>query len=311
MLPIALAVVAAAGMGVFLLFERDMRRARRRLAGRSQVINTTFGALEYASAGDGEPVLAIHGAGGGFDQGLEMTGVLTSHGWRLIAPSRFGYLRSSNPATTTPAVQADAYAELLHSIAVRKAVVVGISAAAWSALQFAIRHPDLCRALVLLVPAAPLPKGTAIHGGLITRIIFASDFATWLALKLVLPSSGRMRALMLGTPTDVLSAASAREKLRVRDILVHLLPIRVRSAGMQIDIYSAAEAKPYTLDKITCPVLAISAQDDAFGTAARAKEIAAIVPNGTNVIFPSGGHTLTGRQTEVLRDVLSFLSTNR
>jgi len=46
-----------------------------------------------------------------------------------------------------------------------KVVVVGISAGAWSSLQFAIRHPDRCRALVLLVPANYLPAGTAIHGG--------------------------------------------------------------------------------------------------------------------------------------------------
>jgi pimeloyl-ACP methyl ester carboxylesterase len=49
-------------------------------------------------------------------------------------------------------------------------------AGAWSALQFAIRHPDRCRALVLPVPADYLPAGTSIHGDAGARAIFKSDF---------------------------------------------------------------------------------------------------------------------------------------
>jgi 2-hydroxy-6-oxonona-2,4-dienedioate hydrolase len=47
-----------------------MSAARERLAGRSTTIVTSFGTLEYSVMGEGEPMLTIHGAGGGFDQGL-------------------------------------------------------------------------------------------------------------------------------------------------------------------------------------------------------------------------------------------------
>ena len=53
-------------------------------------IETSFGTLEYAVKGEGEPILVVHGAGGGFDQALNMTGAMAGHGYRLIAPSRFG-----------------------------------------------------------------------------------------------------------------------------------------------------------------------------------------------------------------------------
>ena len=60
---------------------------------------TSFAIMEYAQIGTGEPILVVHGAAGGFDQALDMAGPLAEHGYRLIAPSRFGYLRSGMPHT--------------------------------------------------------------------------------------------------------------------------------------------------------------------------------------------------------------------
>jgi len=155
---VILAVLAVAA-GVYAVFARDLRAARARLAGRSKTVETSFGTLEYAVMGEGAPVLIVHGAEGGFDQGIDTTGALAGRGYRLIAPSRFGYLRSTLPGNPTAAMQADAYAQLLDRLGIDKVAVVGISAGAWSSLQFAIRHPERCRALVLLGPADYLPAG--------------------------------------------------------------------------------------------------------------------------------------------------------
>jgi pimeloyl-ACP methyl ester carboxylesterase len=306
-------IVAAAVTGfvcaaVAALFKLDMWRAKRRLANRSKLMPTTFGAVEYATAGSGEPVLALHGAGGGFDQGLEMTAPLAKHGYRIIAPSRFGYLRSSLPRRASPATQADAYAQLLDRLAVRKAVVVGISAGSWSALQFAIRHPARCRALVLIVPAPPLPKSAKLFGPMLTRLMFGSDFGAWVLVRTMSLVPGFLSQQLLGTPASVLDGASADEKDRIRQIVLHLMPAAARSPGMQLDIRAAAGAEHYPLDKISCPLLAISASDDSFGTAARAKEIAAAVRHGTSVVFASGGHGLVDRQAEGTDAILSFLA---
>jgi len=59
--------------------------------------------------------------------------------------------------------------------------------------------------------------------------------------------------------------------------------------------------------KIACPVLTISAEDDRFGTATRAKYIAASVPDGRAIIFPTGGHALVGHYADALREITSFL----
>jgi len=300
-----LATVAAAIAAAFAAFTRDLASARARIAGRSKTVKTSFGVIEYAVAGDGCPLLAVHGAGGGFDQGLDMIGALAGEGFRLIAPSRFGYLRSSLPTNATPAMQADAYAQLLDHLGIDRVFAVAISAGAWSALQFAIRHPDRCRALVLLVPADHLPEGTTIHGGALVRAIFNADLAAWTAVRLAPVAA--LGPLILGTDREILRAAAPDEKARVRKVLEHLLPVRPRRAGMQLDVQTAAARAPSPIETIACPVLAIGAEDDRFGAARRAKSIAAGVRNGRAVVFATGGHALVGRTDEALREITSFL----
>jgi 2-hydroxy-6-oxonona-2,4-dienedioate hydrolase len=123
----------------------------------SRLVATRFGALELADAGEGPPVLMLHGTGGGFDQALAMGGPLLGHGFRLIGPSRFGYLRTPMPADASPAAEADAMADLLDALGLDRVAVVGGSAGAIPALAFALGHPDRCAALVALVPALPAP----------------------------------------------------------------------------------------------------------------------------------------------------------
>ena len=304
---LVLAVLIVTAAGVYILFARDLSLARARLAGQSETMQTSVGTLEYSVRGAGEPILAIHGAGGGFDQAIDMTGALVDHEYRLIAPSRFGYLRSSLPADLTVAMQADAYAELLDHLGIDQVVVVGISAGAWSSMQFAIRYPQRCRALVLIVPADYLPAGTAVHGGAFVTAMISSDFFAWAALRLMSIVPGAMSGAMLGTAPAVVRSADAGEKARVGQLLDHLLPVSPRYEGMQFDIHTAAMREPYSIEKIACPVLTISAEDDRFGTAARARYIAHSVAHGRALIFPSGGHALVARYAQAMRESVAFI----
>lgn len=297
----------AASVTAYVLYARDLAAAQERLVGRSQMIETRFGTLEYADIGAGQPILVIHGAAGGFDQGLDMTGALAERRFRLIAPSRFGYLRSAMPRNATVAMQADAYVELLNRLGVTKVVLAGISAGAWSALEFAIRHPERVQALVLLVPADYLPVGTSIHGGAIVRAIFNSDFVAWVALKLMPMLPGGITRMMLGTDSAVIRAAVPSEKLRVEQVLEHLLPVSDRRAGMNFDVRTASTRASYALEKIACPVLIISSEDDRFGTAARARWIAARVRKAKVLIFATGGHALVGHYADALNESVVFI----
>ena len=296
---------------LYFLYVQDIAKARALVAGQSQTIETRFGKLEYAETGKGEPVLSIHGSGGGFDQGLGMTGRLAD-GYRLIAPSRFGYLRSSYPSNPTVAMQADAFAELLDKLGVKDAIVFGGSAGALSATEFAVRYPDRCRALVLLVPAAYAPTRKPNTGGadsplaqFLIEAMLSSDFVFWMGTRFF-PDT--MTKTILATDPALVRAADANEQARVRAVLDHILPVSTRAQGLLFDGRTAGAPGPQALEQITCPVLTISAKDDFYGTADPAEFIAGHVRNGRAVVYPTGGHLWVGHEDDVWHEIRAFLT---
>ncbi len=142
-------------------YHQSLVAARNRLdaAPRHSVHSTRSGAIEYADHGDGAPVLVSHPLLGGFDIGINTGRAYIGGGFRLIAPSRFGYLGSTLPAGATPAGQADAFAELLDVLDLDTVPVFGYSAGGPAAIQLALRHPQRVAALVLLASALPGPAG--------------------------------------------------------------------------------------------------------------------------------------------------------
>ena len=73
-------------------YRRDLHAARARLAEVDRrVVPTSWGAVEFAERGSGEPVLVLHGIFHGCDGGLLSVRDLCPDR-RVIAPSRFGYL---------------------------------------------------------------------------------------------------------------------------------------------------------------------------------------------------------------------------
>src|SRR5919206_558169 len=132
-----------------------------RLVAGSQVIQTARGPVEYATRGEGPPVLLVNATAGGYDQALLLGEMFVGDGFRQIAPSRPGYLRTPQAADPTAAGQADVLAALLDALGVRRAAVVGMSAGGPVAMQFALRHPERTSALVLLSTAAYAPSAQA------------------------------------------------------------------------------------------------------------------------------------------------------
>ena len=108
------------------------------------------GPVEYASLGDGPTVLALHGAMGGYDQGLILARTIGAPGYRFVAVSRPGYLGTPLSAGGTPEEQADLCADLLDALGGSRAAVMAVSGGGPCALQFALRHRDRCWGLVLV-----------------------------------------------------------------------------------------------------------------------------------------------------------------
>ena len=118
------------------------------------VIDTRRGAIEYASFGSGPAVLCLHGAMGGYDQGLLLARTTGGPGYRYVGPSRPGYLGTPLARGRSPEEQADLYASLLDALQVAKCGVMAVSGGGPSAIHFALRHRDRCWGLVLVSTCA-------------------------------------------------------------------------------------------------------------------------------------------------------------
>jgi len=308
---IAAGVVAAALALSYAGYRRDIDRAWRRLAMGSRVAATACGPIEYADRGEGPAVLLVHGAGGGFDQGLDLAaGQLEHAGFRLIAPSRFGYLRTPLPADASVMAQARAHACLLDALGVRRAAIMGASAGGPSALQFASLFPERTQAVVLLVPAlfSLDPDRPAQRASPATMFLFDTalrwDYLFWAGSKLARPLFVRG---ILGTPPALVASASAGEQARVSALLEHILPVSPRRAGLLNDARVLSSPTPFDLARVTAPTLAISAADDGYGTFAGARAAAARIRGARFLGYTQGGHLLVGHQAAASAEIVAFL----
>ena len=317
--PLALAALIACGLLALgaawlgLSYRGDMERHRQRLAALgSRMLDTACGAIEVAESGphDGQPLLMIHGSGGGVDQGLLLGADFAARGLRVIAPSRMGYLRTPFAADgdASGERQADQLACLLDALGLARVAVMGVSAGGVPALHFAVRHPQRTAALVLMVPAVHRPDPAVPTPAWALRLLDASlssDLPFWLLSRLA-PDAARR--LVLATPSEVYHAASAEERQRADAMLDAILPVSARRLGLLNDSRLTTNATRVALETIGAPTLCISARDDGYGTYASAEYSAQQIKGARFLGFERGGHMLLGHQQEVVAAVVELIA---
>jgi 2-hydroxy-6-oxonona-2,4-dienedioate hydrolase len=308
---VLLAALGVAAAAIHTRFTRDLALAVDRTAQGSVVIATRCGPIEYQEAGQGVPLLMIHGSGGGHDQGMAFARAFTQHGIRVIAMSRFGYLRTPRPADASPEAQADAHACLLDALGIDKAAVTGASAGAPSALLTAIRHPDRVIALVLVVPIAYKPRTVAESApplsdrfDALLMHLLGSDFLFWAGLHV---ARDQVIRYVLATPPELVAAASAEERARVDAMAESILPVSTRAAGLRDDTGLGKRLGPYPLASVRAPTLVISARDDGFGTYAGAEYTASQIAGAKFLGFETGGHLCVGHDDEVRAQIVELI----
>lgn len=307
---VALALAATGAAWLRSRYLRDLQTAAVAAAAGSRMVATACGPIEVQEAGAGSPLLVIHGSGGGHDQGMAFARPLAAQGLRVIAMSRFGYLRTPRPADASPEAQADAHACLLDALGVERALVIGLSAGAASALQLAIRHPQRVAALALIVPIAHKPATVAdsappvsdARDALLLRWL-GSDFLFWAGLQF---ARDQLLRHVLATPPELVAAAAPDERARVDDLLTRILPVSQRAAGLRDDTRLGKRLGPYPLQAIRAPTLVVSARDDGFGTYAGAQYTASRIAGARFVGFDDGGHLLVGHQAAVHAQLLAL-----
>ncbi|MBP5176849.1 MAG: alpha/beta hydrolase, partial [Treponema sp.] len=121
----------------------------------TRTADLSYGKMSYVDKGSGESViLSVHGIFGGYDQGFETCRDFSSD-YRIISPSRFGYLGSDVSGNGTPSEQAAAYCELLDKLQIQKVFVLATSAGGSVAIRFALDFPERCKGLILYCSGMP------------------------------------------------------------------------------------------------------------------------------------------------------------
>jgi len=293
------AAVLVAVVAALMLYLRDMRRAYERIRGKSQVVSTPYGDVEYTAGGSGPVVLVIHGSGGGFDQGELLARTVLPDGYRWIAPSRFGYLRSTVRDGATFDDQAHAYVALLDHLGIRNVAVLALSHGGPSALLLAALHPDRVSSLTLLsagvASSSDSDQAKANEQGSALTTIFQRDVYYW-----AITTAFRTRFLrLLGATDEVVASLTADQRELTSQVIEFMNPVSPRAAGVTFDNRAAMPNE--RIAAITAPTLILHATDDTLQLYRNATFAASTIPGARLVSFPRGGHLLMAVEQQAIR----------
>ncbi len=283
-------VTVVAATALWAVHARDMRRAYERIQGGSKVIPSPFGDIEYAEGGTGQPVLVIHGSGGGFDQGELLAGAVLGERVRWIAPSRFGYLRSTFHQGATFDDQAHAYAFLLDHLGIDRAAVVTLSHGGPSALLFAALHPDRVSSLTLIsagvASSNDANQARANQQGNALTAVFQRDWRYW---AVTTAFRGRFLQLM-GVSPSVINRLTPGQRALADQVIDFMNPVSRRAAGVTFDNRAAMPNE--RIAAIRAPTLILHGRDDTLQLYRNAEFAASTIPESRLVSFDHGGHLI-------------------
>jgi pimeloyl-ACP methyl ester carboxylesterase len=296
------ALAAAVSGRVVLRYRRDLLRARAQLARlERRSTETPFGPLEYCEWGEGAPLLLVHGVVGGCDVPPSWRALVPA-GYRIITPSRFGYLGSPLPDKPTTAAQAEAFVSLFDALGIGQAPVLAFSAGTTSAAQLALRHPERVSALVLVASNSPHEKPVTLAPRALAPLVFSQP-TLWL-LRVFLPSK---LAAIAGTPASY--ELSVEDGCTLETIFDSFFPMRPRRAGCVFDGYVGnPEIGDCDFEQITVRVLGVHAADDPLASYDDARAMVARIPGSRWVHVERGGHIFIHNDANATREIAAFLA---
>lgn len=270
-----------------------LKNSKKRLESyNAKTITLSYGKMTYVDDGEGEVVLSVHGITGGYDQAYDQASVFKNldTGFRIVAPSRFGYLGSDILGDGTPKEQAKAFIELLDNLNIDKVYVLASSAGGAPAIRFALDYPERTKGLILYssgMPATEKPEKVSSYSGPPEFVL--NDYIMYMFSPLFGP--------LMGMDSDIIN---------------DMLPIKDRKEGIILDSKitngdTLRNFDDYHVEDLKNPTIIFQAKDDKLVKYDKAKEGAKRFPNATIITFEDGGHLLKGHNEEIKEAINNFI----
>lgn len=283
------------------------QRLRAELASQSQIVRTSLGPVEYVDIGKGPVIFHAHGMLGGSDH-MRYCEFLVRNGFRLIVPSRPGYLRTPLASGKTPREQAALYAALLDTLCIDQATFYAISQGGASSLEFALTHPERCRSLVL-VSAFTQPQQSSEFRKVLPyiRALFSLDFVMWLLKPLIL-------LVIMGQARKALPLCDLQDTKKMASIEHFFSTISqasLRGQGLINDFDNLFHWPGVALNQIKVPTLLIHGANDPFVKWEDSAASANQMPCARFLLLPDAGHeAFITRVEQIECEMLPLLRAN-
>jgi len=286
--------------------------------GRAEMISTALGNVEVLDWSPGRvaegalPVLAIHGAMGGYDQSWCLAATVGPNDRRYLCVSRPGYLGTPLGSCSTPALQADLHAALLDSLGIPKVDIMAISGGGPSALEFALRHPDrLGRLMLFSTITTPMKSRIPMSFHLLTLMARVPFITRRLKMK----AENNLEMMMASSITDpqILRETLANEETMklFRVILLDMYDrMGERLKGTATDIRISRSFNP-EIEGITASTLVVHGVMDSLATFQdQGRLLAERIPGAISCFIDRGEHVTIFTHREIVRrKVDEFMNT--
>lgn len=272
-------------------------------------IKVSSGRVHVIEAGDGVPVLFLHGSS---TSSLSLLPLLARlEGVRSIAVDRPGF-GLSEPAPVPRARFREAAVhfvdEIVHELGLESAALTGNSMGGTWALWYALARPERVRRLVL-VGSAPLLPGTRPPAPL---RVMATPVVGDLLTRLMKPNPKRLVQLMssVGEKDTIVRYPDLIEALVVagRDPLASTVNLaELRAAISSVGFRRSMLLQPDELRRLTVPTLLIWGDRDPVGAVDAAQATAKLIPEAELEVLPGGHVPYLGNPERVSELVARFV----
>lgn len=271
----------------------------------SRSVQTTDWKLHYEEAGEGHPVVLLHGSGPGATGWSNFAGNIEAlaRQFHVYAVDMPGW-GASDAATVDQLDHVEAALQFLDALGIEKAAFVGNSMGGATSLRFAVEHPDRISHLITMGPPSPGPK------------LFSAGDGPTEGLKVLVQAYRDPSPEVMGKLVEIMvydKRFATPELLAARSDAALARPEHLENylAGLPKGTPIPTWYRLADLTRLTVPTLLIHGRDDRVVPYEHSLVLLAHIPDSRLVVLNRCGHwAMIEHPAEFNRLVADFVANN-